>query len=252
MRRSLPIIALLSTLAVLLALVPPAGYAQTTEPALPLRLSRTFGYGGGGRIQGTFTLSVPERPGLVRVEFLVDGRVVSAADAPPFSYRFNTAHFDPGPHTLSAIGHTAQGQALASNTYRREFLTSAEAWQATRDLLVPLLVFVGLAVVASALVPALLSRRQGTRPGAYGAAGGAVCPRCELPYARHFLAPNLLVGKLARCPHCGKWAVVGRASPTALEQAEARWAAQQGQASAEPEQEGERLRRALEDSRFEE
>jgi hypothetical protein len=243
---------ILSALVVLFCLLPAAAQAQTQEPALPLRLSRTFGYGGGGRIQGVFTLSVPEQPGLVEVDFLVDGQVVASAAAPPFTYRFNTAEFEPGPHTLSAVGRTADGQALVSNAYPRQFLTSAEAWRATRDLLVPLLAFVGLAVVVSALVPALLSRRQGTRPGAYGAAGGAVCPRCELPYARHFLAPNLLVGKLARCPNCGKWAVVARASPQALQAAEARWAAQQGEAAAQPQDEGERRRRALEDSRFEE
>ncbi|MEK6221558.1 MAG: hypothetical protein N2D54_04870 [Chloroflexota bacterium] len=32
--------------------------------------------------------------------------------------------------------------------------------------------------------------------GIYSAAGGAVCPRCQLPYSRHLLSPNLLVGKL--------------------------------------------------------
>ena len=70
---------------------------------------------------------------------------------------------------------------------------------------------------------------------------------------RHALAPNLLVGKLERCPHCGKWAIVPRAAPADLVAAEARLRAdnQEGVMQVE-ESEEEKLKRELEESRFEE
>lgn len=88
-------------------------------------------------------------------------------------------------------------------------------------------------------------------PGDYGLAGGAICPGCGKPFARHPLAPNLLAGKLSRCPHCGKWSVVARATPAALAEAEAR------KKTAGPTDAGpalspeEKLRRAIEASKYE-
>jgi hypothetical protein len=38
-----------------------------------------------------------------------------------------------------------------------------------------------------------------------------------MPFSRSVLAPNMLVGKLERCPHCRKWAIVGRAGSADLE-----------------------------------
>jgi hypothetical protein len=43
-----------------------------------------------------------------------------------------------------------------------------------------------------------------------------------LPLARHFLAPNIGLKKLERCPHCGRWSLVSRASAEDLVAAEAR------------------------------
>jgi hypothetical protein len=60
----------------------------------------------------------------------------------------------------------------------------------------------------------------------------------------------LLVGKLQRCPHCGKWAIVRRASPPELEAAEARWS-QESTGTIETQSEEERLRGMIDESRFE-
>jgi hypothetical protein len=66
------------------------------------------------------------------------------------------------------------------------------------------------------------TRTSAAGPITYGLAGGAVCPKCGLPFSRSVFGLNLLVGKLSRCPHCGKWSVVGRASPEELAAAEAK------------------------------
>lgn len=87
-------------------------------------------------------------------------------------------------------------------------------------------------------------------PRDYELAGGAICPCCGGPFARHPLSPNLLVGKLSRCPHCGKWSVVPRASPAALAEAEARRSAQVGPAGPTLSAEDQR-HRAIEASKYE-
>ena len=82
-------------------------------------------------------------------------------------------------------------------------------------------------------------------------AGGAVCPRGKMPYSRHTLSPNIVVGKLERCPHCGKWAIVRRATPTELAEAEERLRtdSQEGVKDFIPD-EDEALRRALDESQY--
>ena len=114
----------------------------------------------------------------------------------------------------------------------------------------PILIIVGIATLVGALAPAIIGRGKEFKPGNYGAAGGAVCSRCTFPYSRQVFAPNLLVGKLQRCPHCGKWAVVPRASRSELEAAEARWA-REGTSSVEAPSQEEQMRQLLDDSRYE-
>jgi hypothetical protein len=105
--------------------------------------------------------------------------------------------------------------------------------------------------ILGTLGPVLLGRRTPFRLGEYGLAGGAVCRRCGLPFSRHSLAPNLLLGKLERCPHCGKWSIVRQASRAELEIAEARFSADAQKGALRADDEDERLRREIEDSRYE-
>lgn len=118
------------------------------------------------------------------------------------------------------------------------------------------LVLVGvivLLVVARRVIPVLGGQRSSTpesAPGNYGLAGGAVCPRCGRAFARNLLSPNLVVGKLSRCPHCGKWSIVAAASPEMLAAAEAAQPkdAETATTTLSP---AEKLRRQIEDSKFE-
>jgi hypothetical protein len=79
--------------------------------------------------------------------------------------------------------------------------------------------FIAIGVVLVVLVARHLFRRPvkpaSHEPGqrrSYGVAGGVVCRSCGLPFARNALDLNMVVGKLVRCPHCGKWAVLPAAS----------------------------------------
>ncbi len=251
MRSTFKITRVILLILFLLSSIP--AFAQDEDEALTLRLSRDFGYGGGSRIQGRFSLRASGPDNLVRVEFIIDGEVVSADQESPFRYNFNTGDYSPGFHDLSAVGYLSDGRALPAITFTYEFLSAQDARSATIKLVVPVLVIVGALSLVGFLGPVLLGKRKGAfRIGEYGPAGGAVCPRCRFPYSRHIIAPNLLVGKLGRCPHCGKWAIVRRATAIELEGAEARLQTdnEQGRQSVERDDD-QKLRRMLDESRFE-
>jgi hypothetical protein len=143
---------------------------------------------------------------------------------------------------------------LDSNTLTRVFLTPAEANSSVVALLLPLLIIIVVAGVLSVVLPGLFFRGQSARvPVDYGIAGGAVCRRCNLPYPRHPWAPNMVTGKLERCPHCGKWGTARRAAPAELALAEVRLMGKDSDtgASARSESEEEGLRHQIEESRYE-
>jgi hypothetical protein len=241
-------------LIILALLFAPVGvFAQSDDETLTLRIRRDFGYGGGSRIQGNFSMRAQGPEGLVEVEFLIDDTTVMLDHEAPFRFDFRTADFEPGVHTLAAVGRLVNGRLLSSNSYTYEFITAAQAKTATLRLIVPILVIVGGLSVVGILIPVLLGGKKGSfKLGEYGAAGGAICPRCTFPYSRLFFSPNLIFGKLGRCPHCGKWAVVRRATTNDLQDAEQRYQtdAEMG-VSETAEAKEDVMKRLLDDSRFE-
>jgi hypothetical protein len=239
----------LLTISALLALLLLPTSARAQEEELALRLTRDFGYGAGAQIQGTFSLRVSGPEDVVKVDFIIDGEVVHTATEAPFRYQFKTDVYTPGLHTMTAVGYKADGTAVSGPEFTRQFLSKEEANSSVMKFIVPVLVLVGLAALAGAVLPALMMRGKAFKPGQYGTAGGAVCPRCTFPYSRSLLAPNLLVGKLQRCPHCGKWAIVRSATRVELDAAEARWA-KEGTSSVEAPSEEDKMRQLLDDSRY--
>nr|MBC7245051.1 Ig-like domain-containing protein [Chloroflexota bacterium] len=253
MRKVLQLL-LICALAVLL---PMAKAAQAEQPQLILRLQRDFGYGGFGEIEGSFSLSASGPSDLERVIFYLDDTSIAEVTQPPFQWKFHTSNFPPGMHTMSAVGYTRDGQEWHSNVLRAKFLTSAEAQRAMVRLLIPLLgAILGMMALSAAATYLLSGGRRRAKPSgiprSYGLLGGAICPKCRRPYARHWWALNMgLFTKLDRCPHCGKWALVRIASKEELAAAEATSLEQVAADKPYPSlSEEERLRRELEESRF--
>jgi hypothetical protein len=225
--------------------------AQSNDESLPLTVERDFGFSLGGRIQGKFTLKVEGPENLTHVEFLIDDVMVSTDRERPFRYSFNTGEYDLGVHHISAVGYTSLEEVLRSPVRRYEFVSVEEGLRGAAGIVIPILIGTVALVVIAAVGPLLMGRKRGRpRIGEYGPAGGAVCSRCELPFGRRVLSPNLLIGKLERCPHCGKWAIVRRASREALEKAEGRWIDDEARGGLDVESEEDKLRRMIEDSRF--
>jgi len=242
-------------LSLLLLSLPFTVYAQADE--LTLNFSRDFGYSSGtGDIQGTFSMKVTGPADLERVVFLIDGQSIGEDSEAPFRIQFNTDSFELGQHTLSAIGYTTAGKELKSKEYQRKFISANEGWQSAMKIVGPILLLVFGISALSFIFPLILKGGKGNTiplgsPRNYGFAGGTICPKCRRPFAMHWLSPNVLIGKLDRCPHCGKWSVVTRASQSALKAAEA---AELEQVAETPqvlgETEEEKLNKELDDSRF--
>jgi len=222
-----------------------------SEGGLTIEFHRDFGYSAGAEIQGAFSLTAEGPADLVRVDYFLDEHLLGSATAPPFKISFNTGNFALGRHTFTAVGTTAGGVQVRSANRTLEFVSAEAGWQTAGQIVLPILGLVVVIAILGTAVPMLIGRRTVFRLGEYGAAGGAVCARCGMPFSRHLFALNLVLGKLERCPHCGKWAIAPAASTSALKQAEARWQADSQQGELKPEGEGERLRAQIDESRYE-
>ncbi|GAB4398470.1 MAG: hypothetical protein OHK0052_21570 [Anaerolineales bacterium] len=245
-------------LLLLIPIIPAA--AQTAEaPAIELSLSRNWGYGGFGELQGLMTLSAKSAQPLTRVTFFINGQVMTDDTEPPFAFQFSTDDYPPGDTRLWAEGFNAAGERLTSNEINVRFLSAEEANGKTREIIIPILVLAGGAILLSALIPLLMGRGKpgvALPPGAtrnYGLMGGAVCPKCARPFGLHWWAFNIsFFGKIDRCPHCGKWSAVRRAPPEVLRAAEQAEIETAQAATPELISQEERLRREIEQSRFQE
>jgi hypothetical protein len=225
--------------------------AIAQSDTLHLSMSRDWGYGGfGNDIQGLFSMKVSGPDTLTRVEFYIDDTRIGEVSAAPFRIQFNTDDYSLGQHTLHAIGHTSDEQELRSNEIPANFVPP----QSVGKFIIPILVVVVLAVLGSSLIPMIMGRgKVQTLPlGAernYGVSGGGICTKCRRPFVLPLFSMNLGFSKFARCPYCGKWGVVRIQTVAKLreaEKAEMDW----GKAEAPEISEEERLRKELDDSKY--
>lgn len=231
-------------------LLVPSVLAQN-ESTLQLSLRRDFGTGIGSSIQGKFSLRAEGPADLTRVMFLIDGETMAEVTTPPFRYQFHTDAYSPGVHTFSAVGYTAVGQELTSNTITRNILTGSESTRATLWIIIPILVL----IVGGQLLFYFITRRGKTKNGQDlaidGLFGGTICPKCKRPFARHWWGLNIGVGKYDRCPHCHKWSIVRSVHPDILAASAQAMKQADAQNGSLPTLDDEEVqRRRLDDSRF--
>lgn len=238
-------------------LIAGVGLAQSEEEQFSLSMRRDFGYSSGsGDIQGTFSMNIRTNASLEKVVFLMDGKSMGEDNEAPYKLQFNTDSYAMGLHTLSATGYTYDGRQLQSNEIRAKFVSASEGWQTAMKMIVPILVIVFGGILLTFVLPIILRKGKNVElplgtPRSYGLAGGGICSRCRRPFALHVMAPNMLMGKLERCPYCGKWGIVHHRSLNELRAAEAAELEQaQTTVSAEPLSEADKLRKELNDSRY--
>ncbi len=229
--------------------------AQAQDEELKITFSRDFGYSsGGGDIQGLFSIKVNGPDTLTKVVFYIDDEAIGEDTEAPFKLQFNTDSYTLGQHAIHAAGTTSDGRELKTKVVHANFVSASEGTQSAMRILIPILGIVAVAVVLAAVIPVITGRKTiplepGT-PRNYPL-GGAVCPKCQRPFAVHIYGLNLGLGKLDRCPYCGKWSVVRRESLQKLraaEEAELERARETGSVPGMTEE--EKLKKQLEDSKF--
>jgi hypothetical protein len=231
-------------------LIPVTAFAAQDGERLQLGLIRNFGYGGLGKIQGNFTMKISNPPaGLSEVRFYIDGVLLETVNAEPFNYKFHTSAFADGEHEMYADGTLSDGTILDSNHISKVFLSSDQAWGETQNLIGPILIGTAVLTLLGVGIPLLVGKNKNFMLGKYSSAGGVVCPRCQLPFSRSVFSPNLVVGKLVRCPHCGKISILPRASNDLLQEAESRYTQKDDPGKIHPGK-GD-LQKQIDDSRFE-
>ncbi len=229
-----------------------------TPGQLELGLTRDFGYGGfGNDIQGLFSLKVKNPPAnLAKVDFYIDTTLMGEVAQAPFSLQFSTDSYALGLHSLSAIGFMTDGTQIKSNVIQANFVPASAATGSIVKIVLPIIGLVVLLIVVSIALPLILNKgKLASLPlGAqrnYGIGGGGICPKCGRPFPIRLWFINLGRSKIDRCPYCGKWSFV---LPRSLAELRAAEAAELAQAQPETpiigETEAEKLKKELDDSRY--
>lgn len=245
---------LFTTILVILLTAIPASAFQTSE--VRLNVQRRFGFSSGSQIRGTFALDVTTSIPIVSVKYILDDKVIAEVTQPPFTHVFQTTSYEIGWHSLSATVQTADNRTLQTEIRRFEFVSAETEGQAVTGIVIPLLVVVVLITVLGSVIT-MSGRKKGQGqlpPGAprdYGVLGGAICPKCHRPYPRHLWGINLVIGKLDRCEHCGKWSIAHRATAQELAQAEAdELKLAQSDSAIKTEKQADQTNQLLDDSKY--
>ena len=252
------IFAIANTIFLLTLLLLPHTRTGLQEQQIQISLRRNWGFSSGtGKIQGTFSIRASGPDDLNQVIFYLDDQVLGEINQPPYNLQFTTENYPVGFHKIYATGTAGSGAELTSNLIQVEFVSAGEGWQSVMNIIIPVGVVILIAVGLAVGIPLIFSRGKKESlplgaPRSYGIHGGAICPKCSRPFSRHIYGLNLGTHKYDRCPYCGKWSLVRRASKAELEAAEAAElkTAQEGVFQPQVSEE-EKFRRDLEESRFE-
>jgi DNA-directed RNA polymerase subunit RPC12/RpoP len=252
---------LLQIIVLAIALLAGPGRAAAQAPEFRLDVQRNFGYGAGSNLRGDMSNRIFGPAETIRsVTYLIDGQEMATVSEPPFSFRYNTDSYPPGWHELVAVVTTIDGREVTTPVVRVNYLSAEQQNVSMRNLFLPLgggLLLATLIGLGLQFLTARNTRRP--EPGEqreYGFSGGTICSRCGRPFALQFFAPNMLAGKLTRCPFCGKVGIMRRRSAQDLAAAEAAElaGARAGETrlpgAGEAMTEEEKMRRMLDDSRY--
>lgn len=232
--------------------------AHAQDATLTISFSRDFGYSsGGGDIQGLFSIKASGPADLTKVVFYIDDQILAEVDKAPFNFQFTTDDYALGQHRLYVIGTTSGGQTLKSRVVTANFVSAEAGTKAAMDIAIPILVIVFGAILASTVIPLVMTGRKTVNlpPGTARSypLGGAICPKCKRPFGVHIYGINLLGSKYDRCPYCGKWSIVSYASTEKLraaEQAELANALSDGSGQVQGLSEEEKLKKELDESKY--
>ena len=231
--------------------------AQTSD--IIIKFSRDFGYSsiGTNEIQGLFSISVSSVSKIKSVVYYIDDEILGEVLSEPYKFQFSTDVYPEGQHKIYAQVESETGEILRSQEIATTFISAEASRAGTIKLIVPILGLTLLVSILAFVIPAATRKKKGGLPlgtqRKYGSAGGAICSKCKRPFERHIMSPNLLVGKLEICPHCGKWGIYRSLPLDTLRKSEKDELKRSNKITSfgdSSEKGDEILRKKLEDSRF--
>lgn len=226
-----------------------------------LDVNRDFGYGNGADVRGNFSMTVHgDQSTIQAVTYYIDGEAMGRFTEPPFKIQFQTSDYATGVRELTAVVETVDGRSVTTPAVRLNFLSAEQQSASFQKIIIPIggILLVVLIITFGFQYLAMRGNEHlpAGAPRSYGMLGGAICPRCDRPFARHIWGINLIAGKLDRCPYCGKWFLAVRRSPAELAAAEQAELASARSAESGPlgngqvETEEERMKKLLDESRY--
>ena len=124
-------------------------------------MSRDWGYGGfNNDIQGLFSMKVTGPADLAKVTFYIDKTVIGEVSQAPFNLQFTTDDYPLGVHDLYAVGVSSSGAEYRSNVVKANFVPATEGGK----MVLPILAVILGAVLLSAVVPIVMSRKRKQLP----------------------------------------------------------------------------------------
>jgi uncharacterized C2H2 Zn-finger protein len=208
-----------------------ASFFAATEvsatPTISLSLTRTNGYSWGNDINGHFSLSAHVSSDVVRVEFYLDDALQFTATGSSFSWAFDTNDYPLGQHNITAVAYDSAGQQASSSVLSKNFVEMPVSFYFI------LILVVGVAVVIS-VVAVFYARKK---------SGFTKCPNCGYVFRRQYGWIHLGTVYRNICPKCGKgfWAKSYDGPIDNNEESSSR----------DTLSEEERLKRDIEDSKYE-
>jgi hypothetical protein len=231
---------------------------QAQQADYRLNVSRTFGYGNGSQIRGTFKLSVVGPENIHTVRYVIDDQLIAEVTSAPYTYTFQTTQYPNGWHDLSAIIETNDGTKVTTPARRLNFVSAEEESSGLAGIIIPIVGGIVIVMAGVVAFQTIILRKKPltTLPlGAsrnYGIRGGTICPKCRRPYGIHWWALKVgLRNRFDRCEFCGKWSIIYPLSRIELESAEAAELEQiQAESQIPAKTEQDRLKEMLDNSRY--
>jgi hypothetical protein len=200
------------------------------QPAISLSISKNNGYNLGSDINGQFVVNAQVSSNVVRVEFYLNGTLQYNDTSAPFSWSFNTNNYPLGRAEITAVAYDSSGQqktaALEQNFVETPVFFST---------ILPVI------VIAVAIIAVGSSVWYRTR---HPTSKLVKCPSCGNIYSPSSISlVRIGPSRLRKCPKCGKTFFGGnlKDSPKPEEKSSA----------SDTLTEEERLKRDIEDSKYE-
>jgi ribosomal protein L32 len=204
-------------------------FQVSAEPTVNLSINKNIGYNFGSDINGQFIVSAHVSNEVVRVEFYLNGTLQYNDTAAPFSWAFDTTNYALGTYNITAVAYDSSGQQATAGL-NQNFVEVPAFWSTFLPIIIAIVVIV--AVVASFW--ALKHSSRLTK-----------CPKCGYVFSpNRMISIKLGVWHYTRCPECGKY-FLGKPLKEAPKKDEPE------QTTSDPLSEEERLRRDIENSKYE-